>query len=296
LDRIAPRDIPTYVRCGKIKILRKDEKKMKNIKLTKLASSLMAGAMVFGAMVVPAFATTGTVDNTVTVSATSNTAATATTTISDVHKHSASCYGDNGSLTNCNYVQTTDGDFTLTGPLFNNTTAVEGGKLSTWTGNSSNQKVELYTFTTINNNNEAFNGNADKNPANYGVTYTVTIPQRIHLINSKGNTYGSSGTYTQAFEISAKGLIGENQQIAIVAEKSGTLTGTGFATGTKAYVVAKTSETTENGYTYANGLNGVEGSKYTVNYTATADLTPGSWQGWMDVSIALQEKGTELAS
>jgi hypothetical protein len=159
------------------------------------------------------------------------------------------------------------------------------------TGNtplSQTRDVDVYTYTTT--TNEKMGGDADKNPANYGVTYSVTIPQKVHLTNASGG----AGTYTQAFDIVVKGLIGENQTLSAVADKTVTLTGTGFATGTKTCTVsitkASTGDTSEV-YTYANGLNAATGGAgRTLTYGATADLTPGAWDGTMNVAITLATK------
>jgi hypothetical protein len=141
--------------------------------------------------------------------------------------------------------------------------------------------VMIYTSTTIKADNEE-EGIDTSNSANYGVHYTVTIPQRIHLVNVNGSEVGGEGVYQQTFSINVVGDLGEAQKLVVTPEKEVTLAGSGFATGEKPCTIALTS----GNETYLRSDIVTDGG-CTVSYIATAELTPGAWQGWMDVSIAL---------
>jgi hypothetical protein len=153
--------------------------------------------------------------------------------------------------------------------------------------------VVVYAYTTA-------DGNYSSEAADYGISYVVTIPQFVHLVNADGNTVGGSGTYQQNFDFCVSGEIGYAQTLSVVPvlDDKGqiTLSGHGFALGTDVpcTVVVTGTAPTVDGVTYKQeqsySRQDLLDSSHT-NYTASAELSPGAWQGTMDVEISLSTNG-----
>jgi hypothetical protein len=157
--------------------------------------------------------------------------------------------------------------------------------------NVSSTGTKVYASTT--SSGEAKTGD-ECTPEAYGITYTVVIPQTIHLENATADGVGT-GTYEKDIVITATGDIGEAQALTVVPEATtdsdtntitpGTvqLTGSGYAKGAVATCTIG-AETSDTMYRLRDELL-KSGTTYT--YPASAELTPGDWVGYMDVDIAL---------
>jgi hypothetical protein len=175
-------------------------------------------------------------------------------------------------------------------PASTNTFSVTGPN-STTTGSEEQvaDDTVIYAYTTA-------TGEYSDKASDYGIQYTVTIPQFVHLTNKDGSDKGGSGTYTQTFNFQVEGDIGYAQTLSVVpvldSNNQVELTGYGFAFGTsaKCTVGLTSSPTAESGVTFVqsnvyNRQNLLD--KVSTNYSASAQLSPGAWQGTMDVDIQL---------
>jgi hypothetical protein len=153
--------------------------------------------------------------------------------------------------------------------------------------------VKVYASTT--DDGDAI---TDGTAADYGISYTVIIPQSIHLVKGSKGT----GTYSQTFDIAVLGDIGTAQTLTVVPgrmEDTGfesgvvTLKGSKFASGTVNCKVATTAENASQSYSRDDLISA---NLTATNYTATADLTPGDWVGYMEVNITLETASNTAAS
>jgi hypothetical protein len=159
-------------------------------------------------------------------------------------------------------------------------TSQSGSSTATKTDTNS---TKVYASTTS-------SGETGSTPSDYGIEYTVVIPQTVHLMkSSKG-----SGTYTQTFDITSKGDIGLAQTLTVTPDATVMLAGSGYASGAADVDCSVTTTTSGASQSYSRAdLTKTKSAAdktvvgTTTNYTATAELTPGDWAGYMDVTITL---------
>ena len=113
--------------------------------------------------------------------------------------------------------------------------------------------------------------------ATVGSSYSIIVPQAITLENEAGGN--GSGTYTNTFNVTVKGDIGENQTVKVTATPP-TMTCSG---------AAGVAATFEDGYKTEWSRAEATGTGTAAAYTVKAvDLTPGSWSGTAMFNCSLE--------
>jgi surface protein len=135
--------------------------------------------------------------------------------------------------------------------------------------------------------------------------YTVTIPQSITLKKSVsddevGTDSGKgSGTYSETFSISVSDISDSIASVTVTTPYTVTLNGSGYAHSATATVGSITEGTTSPddadapdvtsaGHTLV-ALYGDNPENDTQDYTVTASLTPGDWDGKFDVTVEAEK-------
>jgi hypothetical protein len=181
----------------------------------------------------------------------------------------------------------TDTDFTVTGTDSTTLVKSQSPGVENPTKSASNSTT-IHASTTTDGVEPS-----TKTYAAYGITYTVVIPQSITLEPSNKNA--GSGNYAKDFDITATGNIGTALELTVTPDSSVSLTASGYAKDNATCSITK--KTGNNYYSRDDLLKTKSDTDLTVvgtttTYTASADLTPGDYNGYMDVSIKLDYTAT----
>lgn len=110
-------------------------------------------------------------------------------------------------------------------------------------------------------------------------SFTVTIPKTIVLAENGAG----SNTYTKNLTINVKGDIGEAQTLSVTPSDTISLAGAEEAAGQTAE-----ASVTKGKVAFARAdLLANEGAGTTVDHAIAVDLTPGTWSGTINVTVAL---------